>query len=215
MIGSRQMAGRTCVAVTCAAVVACVLTGCTTGGSTDPVAVTSGPPTFDLPSTAAPPQPAPTLVPTTTTSAPAPTTATSTPTETSTTAGPIPEPPTVTGETWRLAGFRSPSGNIGCVVGGGEVRCDVVSSTFAPPPRPADCDGAWGRAVTLEVGGGAGRLLCASDTVVDAGAPVLGYGDAVTAGGIICLSAENGVRCWLRVDPKHGFRLGRASYELY
>src|SRR5690606_18190859 len=70
--------------------------------------------------------------------------------------------------------FRSPTGNIHCMIFSGVhagARCDLA--TFTPSyPRPHDCDLDWG--FGFEVGvTGPGTPICAGDTVRTQNAPVL------------------------------------------
>ncbi len=81
------------------------------------------------------------------------------------------------------------------------------------PPKPADCTGSWGGGASVS-GAEKARLTCVDDTVADPGLRVLGYGQAVSYGGIVCDSRETGVRCVNRATG-HGFRVARASYDLF
>ena len=58
------------------------------------------------------------------------------------------------------------------------------------------------------------QLTCASDTVADPGLQVLSYRQAVSYGGVVCDSQETGVRCVNRATG-HGFRVARASFDLF
>lgn len=111
------------------------------------------------------------------------------------------------------ARFATPSGNIGCALSPGEVRCDVLQRTWDVPPAPADCPAAYGTGAVLS-GTAAGQLTCAGDTVVDPAAEVLGYGEAVRLGSVTCVSRETGLRCEDDATG-HGFSVARASYELF
>ncbi|HEX3259782.1 MAG TPA: DUF6636 domain-containing protein [Pseudonocardia sp.] len=115
--------------------------------------------------------------------------------------------------------FTTPSRNISCRLtdtsptGDGEARCDVAQTTWSLPPKPADCAGAWGGGASVS-GPERARLTCASDTVADPGLRVLEYRQAVSYGGVVCDSQETGVRCVNRATG-HGFRVARASYDLF
>ena len=115
--------------------------------------------------------------------------------------------------------FTTPSRNISCRLtdtsptGDGEARCDVAQTTWSLPPEPADCAGAWGGGASVS-GAERARLTCASDTVADPGLRVLEYRQAVSYGGVVCDSQETGVRCVNRATG-HGFRVARASYDLF
>lgn len=123
-----------------------------------------------------------------------------------------------TEQTLRLVGFQSPSGNIHCSLASDEAdsdmaRCDIVEATWSPPPRPADCDLAWGSSVSV---GGSGRadFDCAGDTVMDPANPVLRYGQASASGGVRCTSRESGMTCTASATG-HGFELSRDAYRLF
>lgn len=116
-----------------------------------------------------------------------------------------------------LVGFRSPSGNLHCVLvrdpDGSSARCDASGRTWQPPPRPADCDLDWGSGVSVGSTGEA-TVVCAGDTVVDPGAAVLPYGGSQGLGDITCLSLETGVRCTSATSGR-GFELSRGAYRLF
>ena len=115
--------------------------------------------------------------------------------------------------------FTTPSRNISCQLtdtsptGDGEARCDVAQTTWPLPPKPADCTGAWGGGASVS-GAERAQLTCGSDTVADPGLRVLEYRQAVSYGGVVCDSQETGVRCVNRATG-HGFRVARASYDLF
>ena len=107
--------------------------------------------------------------------------------------------------------WRSPSGNIGCAVSDGTVRCDAAEITFTPP-QPAQCSTGVPRSIVLEQGD-APEFVCAAGTVLSAGAPVLEYGESTSSGGFTCQSKEDGMHC-ADDDSGAGFRLARGSYDL-
>ena len=115
--------------------------------------------------------------------------------------------------------FTTPSRNISCqmtdtsAASDGDVRCDVAERGWQIPPKPADCTGAYGTGAVVS-GAGKAQLTCATDTVADPGLQVLQYGQAVSFGGVVCDSQETGVRCVNRATG-HGFRVARASYDLF
>jgi eukaryotic-like serine/threonine-protein kinase len=115
--------------------------------------------------------------------------------------------------------FTTPSRNISCRLtdtsptGDGAARCDVAQTTWPLPPKPADCAGAWGGGASVS-GAERAQLTCAGDTVADPGLRVLEYRQAVSYGGVVCDSQETGVRCVNRATG-HGFRVARASYDLF
>ena len=68
-----------------------------------------------------------------------------------------------------LVGFTSPSGNIGCILADGTVRCDVAERDWAPPPRPSDCPDFtdYGQGITLGTTGRA-SFVCAGSGEAEA-----------------------------------------------
>jgi hypothetical protein len=118
-----------------------------------------------------------------------------------------------------LQSFRSPSDNIHCMFitddeGRSSVECELRSRTNTGPalPRPADCDLEWGSRFALDAKGIAG-MVCHGDTLVDPSAPVVGYGEQLSAGGIACRSAETGMTC--KNGKGRGFSLSRAKQTLF
>jgi hypothetical protein len=115
--------------------------------------------------------------------------------------------------------FATPSRNISCQMtdpsstSAGTARCDVAQHTWQIGPKPADCAGEYGAGAAVS-GTGKGELTCLTDTVADPGLQLLQYGQAVSYGGIVCDSQETGVRC-VNAASGHGFRVSRASYDLF
>ena len=110
-------------------------------------------------------------------------------------------------------GFQSPSGNIGCFIGTGGVRCDIRARDWSPPPKPASCDLDWGQGVAVGKRDRKASGVCAGDTTLGAGRK-LGYGDSSWRGDLRCRSRRSGMRCRnLRTD--HGFALSRDSARLF
>lgn len=123
--------------------------------------------------------------------------------------------PSTDGSVQRWDHFRSPSGNITCLIATGDdgvpsVRCDLGESSIR---EQHDCNGTgdWGHAVVLDRGRPA-AMRCVSDTVADPSVPVLRYGATTAVGPISCTSSEAGMYC--SDDTGHGFRLAKASYEV-
>lgn len=112
--------------------------------------------------------------------------------------------------------FRSPTGNIHCALytwnSGAEARCDLRELTPSYTKRPAGCDLDWGQSFAVGAGG-KGFLACVGDTVMSPSNPVLSYGEAVSLGGISCVSAKTGVTC-TNADG-HGFSVAKARQELF
>lgn len=112
-----------------------------------------------------------------------------------------------------LVGFTSPSGNIGCILSDGTVRCDVAERDWAPPPRPSDCPDFTdhGQGITLGTTGRA-SFVCAGDTTLGSG-PGLPYGQFEAGGGVSCTSEPSGMRC--SNSDGHGFTISRQDYTLF
>jgi hypothetical protein len=126
----------------------------------------------------------------------------------------------------QFAHFRSPSGNINCMLGTGGgtayASCLVRHATWRVLPRkPASCDLDW-VATELEIGG---RNLTAGACRGDIGplcepsgadsCRTLAYGRSVTVGPIRCTSAVVGVTCRRTDGRRIGFRIAREGYLLY
>lgn len=112
-----------------------------------------------------------------------------------------------------LARFATPSRNIACQLSAESARCDVAQRSWQTPPKPADCAGDYGGGATLS-GSGSGALTCAGDTVADPSLVVLDYGQGVRFDDVVCVSRETGLRCQ-NTATGHGFRVARASYDLF
>jgi hypothetical protein len=113
-------------------------------------------------------------------------------------------------------GFQTPTGNIHSAIyswaGGTEARCDLRELTPSYTQRPAGCDLDWGSAFAVGARG-KGVLACVGDTVIDPQNPVLPYGEAVSLGGISCVSAKTGITC--TNAEGHGFSVARAKQRLF
>ena len=106
------------------------------------------------------------------------------------------------------ATFQMPSGNIGCAIGGGALRCDILSGLRPEPTEECELD--WvGVSIPAE---GMPGPNCAGDTAFDTKAPVLEYGETWSRGGVVCESSERGLRC--TNTSGNAFLLSRESWEI-
>ncbi|WP_188108815.1 DUF6636 domain-containing protein [Mycolicibacter arupensis] len=110
--------------------------------------------------------------------------------------------------------FKSPSGNIACLVDADWVRCDIEERDWSPPPRPADCPSqtGYGQGIHLDAYGKP-EFVCAGDTTFSPDAKTLKYGERDSSTTILCTSEAAGIRCENREG--HGFVISRESYELF
>jgi hypothetical protein len=121
---------------------------------------------------------------------------------------------TPTGPVVHLSAFRSPTGNIGCMLTDGQARCDIARRSWSPPARPASCPTVVDFGQGLEMAAtGAPRFVCAGDTVREPKSPVLAYGTSSISGPFECISASSGMTC-TRPDG-HGFFLSIQTYRLF
>jgi hypothetical protein len=117
--------------------------------------------------------------------------------------------------THRYSFFESPSRNIGCVMLGGQARCDISSRSWKPPARPASCPDIVDFGQGLEVAArGPARFVCAGDAAMDPQAPMLPYGQTTVIGQLRCTSATTGVTC-RSTRTGHGFLISRQRYSLF
>ena len=112
--------------------------------------------------------------------------------------------------------FQSPTGNIQCGLyrdaGGASVRCDMSALTPSYSRAPAGCEFDWGSSFALN-SVGKGILACVSDPAGGPDSQVLGYGQAVSLGGISCVSAKTGMTC--TNAEGHGFSISKSKQRLY
>jgi hypothetical protein len=104
--------------------------------------------------------------------------------------------------------FRMPSGNIGCALAAGILRCDILSGLHPEPGEACDFD--WVGLVLPK--DGAAEPNCGSDTVYDAAAPTLAYGWTWRSGGFWCESSQTGLSCANRSG--RGFTLARSGWTV-
>jgi hypothetical protein len=116
--------------------------------------------------------------------------------------------------TIHLEHFRTPSGNIGCVMFEGGARCDIRKRDWAPLPRPASCPQEVDYGQGLQVAHrGQASFVCAGDTAVEPGLASLSYGTASRVGGSECISRGDGVTCVNQTG--HGFFISVQSYQVF
>ena len=112
--------------------------------------------------------------------------------------------------------FQSPTGNIHCAIftweDGTDARCDLIELTPSYTKAPPGCDLDWGFAFIVGKTG-KGVLGCVGDTTIGQGNPVLPYGEAVSLGGVSCVSAKTGMTC--TNAEGHGFSVSKATQKLY
>jgi hypothetical protein len=87
----------------------------------------------------------------------------------------------------------------------------VTGSSWALPPRPADCAFDFGTGVAFQGSGSA--LTCRSDTFYDPAATVVPYGTTVRSGELSCTVARTGVTC-ADVATGERFTVSKAAYRL-
>ncbi len=111
-----------------------------------------------------------------------------------------------------LTGFTSPTGNIGCYIDQGSVRCDIGDRDWEPPAAPSSCKLDYGQGIELRAGGAA-DFVCAGDTALGGG-DALDYGTSIGAGLLVCESEESGMSC-RDTETGRGFTLSKQSYEIF
>lgn len=112
--------------------------------------------------------------------------------------------------------FRSPTGNISCLIATGEyavARCDMRSLTPSFTAPPPGCDLDWGSTFEVTLSARKGALGCVGDSVIDPDAVELGYGQTISLGGFDCTSERSGMTC---TNPAgHGFTVSKARQTLF
>jgi hypothetical protein len=114
-----------------------------------------------------------------------------------------------------LTTFKVAGGSVGCSIGGGSVRCDVVNQTWTAPGQPASCTQSWGTAIVLINSNAAhpGQFACGGASALKANDKVVKNGYDDTVGGITCQVRGFGVNCF--ATDKKGFILSPTGYILY
>lgn len=115
--------------------------------------------------------------------------------------------------------FRSPSGNILCLFCAPDqynkshaLRCDIIEHRPSFNAPPADCDLDWQSLFFMEQCEKATQG-CAVDVGATDRAPVLGCGEIVQQGGLVCRMEHEGLTCINREG--HGFFISRAAQWLF
>lgn len=109
--------------------------------------------------------------------------------------------------------FKTPSGNIGCAISGGGVRCDIRHHSWPTPQKPADCDVDYGGGVQVGKHERA-SFVCAGDTVLTPTAQTLAFGERIEVKRFRCASKRKGLRCVNRRN-EHGFFLSAQDVRLF
>jgi len=108
--------------------------------------------------------------------------------------------------------FKTPTGNIGCAVYDGVLRCDLMKNDAKIPPKPASCTEDWGSAFSMSATGKPIRL-CHGDTVFAEEEPTLDYGRSWDHQGFHCSSEKTGLTC---INQSHrGWMLKRSEQQLF
>lgn len=109
--------------------------------------------------------------------------------------------------------FSSPSENIGCLISRTGVRCDIKQKSYREPPRPAECQLDFGRALEVGVADQEAQFVCAGDTVLGAG-KILRYHTSSVVGKFGCTSRESGMTCY-NLETRHGFLISREVADAF
>lgn len=128
--------------------------------------------------------------------------------------------------------FVTPSGNITCVAGPSDVRCDILDYTYRAPRNPGWCDLDYGSILGLRR---SASFVCAGDTAFGTASPrqnwflktglkplnvygeqqaVLPYDWTVKSTQIACTSTTKGVTC-TNSTTRHGFTISKAAYKVF
>ncbi|MBL8701490.1 MAG: hypothetical protein JNK67_24135 [Alphaproteobacteria bacterium] len=112
-----------------------------------------------------------------------------------------------------VVAFRSPSGNVHCVIDAtpgqtATAACELRDYSGPAPVKPADCELDWVAGASLDAKGAVALFACQGDTIQDPRSRSLEYGAAITLGGITCSSATTGITC--KLGSGRGFLVSRA-----
>lgn len=115
------------------------------------------------------------------------------------------------------ARFASPTGNIVCVRGTGDVAvaCEVEEGRIAPPLPTICSDGAAPDIGRIELRRDGAVPVCNSDTIREGREPRLAYGARTAPSGTTaCISEQFGVTC-IDESSQHGFFLARDTFVTF
>lgn len=112
-----------------------------------------------------------------------------------------------------FAGFKSPTGNIFCMIFEGNLRCDLLQNEAKLPPHPKDCDLDWGNAFGVGQSNQKAERVCAGDSVANPRYPILNYGKSISKEGFTCRSERTGMTCKNKFG--RGFFLSRQKQTLF
>lgn len=110
-------------------------------------------------------------------------------------------------------GFKSPTGNIFCLIFESTLRCDLLQNDATLPTRPKDCELDWGNAFGVGPQNQKAQRVCAGDTVANPEYPVLNYGKSISKAGFTCRSERTGMTCKNKFG--RGFFLSHQKQTLF
>ena len=109
--------------------------------------------------------------------------------------------------------FQSPTGNIACHMSETGAACDIREYHYVPPPRPQNCQQAWGDRIAFEHGGGPAFFGCHSTSFLGQ-LPTQNYDIPLSSGAITCeINEITGVTC-RDTSTGHFFQMSQQSYQL-
>jgi hypothetical protein len=112
-----------------------------------------------------------------------------------------------------LTSFTTPGNNIGCTLGGGNARCDILVRDWSPPRKPSSCTVVWGQGLTIGTSG-KGSFVCAANSVLDPTGQVVANERDDTVDGATCQVRTVGVICF-NDATRHGFWISRTGYSVF
>ena len=119
-------------------------------------------------------------------------------------------PPSAHAESWI---FQSPTGNIACHISETGAACDIGEYHYVAPPRPQNCQQAWGNRIAFDHGGGPAFFGCHFASFLGQ-LPTQKYDTPLSAGAITCeINEDTGVTC-RDTSTGHFFQMSQQSYQL-